>query len=465
MAAPSVRVRRAGGWRPGVVFFGLFVLPFAGWVYYNSWDQPLDPQAKAVLASAPERIADEENLFLALLAFPIEGQERAHERGAAALAAQAKAAASGVAATSYADALGRLSARVDTAEVELCSLGNDQNAYRCLASSRAQREAFAPLLNTFNQLLLRYRELELYPRYADPRPYPPDISPDASALRIAQLNLSIVALALDEGADTAALTSLARSAAVWRRVLAARDATLVDKMVASRAYVAHLLFVSELIREHGPTLQGEGAAAIDSILRPLAEAERSLVGALAGEFRMQAAMWEQLADPSSAVVRKDLPDTSAWWYRLLTKKNDSINRSWRSFEKLMEIEHGGCTAVRREVEAAATRRESKGYGLRWYEWLYNPIGRVLHGSVDSVPILIEMLGRQCNLVALQGMVALQHEMQRSGQDAATLANRFIDPNAGAPYVFDAQAQTLGFHFIGAREEFLTPLPLVARVPE
>lgn len=458
-----LKVRR-GGWRPGAVFFGVFVFPLLGWALYNSWDAPLNPQAQAVLEAKPEAVPDRENLFLALLAFPIQGDERAHERGAAALAAYDTLGASAAAnRTGYAEALGRMSARVETGEARLCSLGNSEGAYQCIESSRAQRAAFEPLLGSLAPLLLRYRELELYPRYADPRPSPPDAGTDAAALRIAQLNLSVIALAMDEGSELAGLQALARSAAIWRRVLAARDANLVDKMVASRLYAAHLLFASELIRARRG-LDGEGAAALESILRPLGEAERSLVGALASEFRLQAAMWAQVADPSSEVVRADLPNGSSWWYRLLVKKNDSINRSWRSTETLLELERSGCVAVRRELDAAAARPAKDGYGLRWYEWLYNPIGRVLHGTTDSAQSLVEMLGRQCNLLALQGMVAQQFEMQRSGAEAANLATRHIDPNSGGPYVLDAGARTLSYAFIGTRPEFTTPLPLGPEAP-
>lgn len=463
MAGPILRVRRAGGTRPGVVFFCVFVLPFAAWAIYNYWDQPLDAQAQAVLEAKSEPVPDAENLFLALLAFPIGGDERAHERGAAALAAYAQAESTPGEAPSYAGALGRLSARVETGEVKLCSAGNQEGAYGCLASSRAQRAAFGPLVATLSPLLLRYRELELYPRYSDPRPYPPEAGTDPAALRTALVNLSVIALAMDEGSIDAGLQTLAQSAAIWRRVLAARDAHLVDKMVASRLYAAHLLFVSELVRE-GRGLEGAGQSALESILRPLADAERSLVGALASEFRLQAAMWEQVSDPRSAVVRKDVPESSAWWYRLLTKKNDSINRSWREFERLMEIERRGCVAVREQVEDLADRPSDKGLGLRWYEWFYNPIGRILHGSGDSSAFLLEMLGRQCNLLALQGMVAQQLEMQRSGVGAESLAARFTDPNSGQPYAYDARAQTLGFTFIGDRQEFTTPLPLVEAAP-
>lgn len=464
MAGPPILRMRRSGWRPGVVFFGVFVFPMLGWAFYNSWDVPLSAPAQAALEAKPDAVPEPENLFLAMIAFPISGEEPAHERGTAALAAMAKAAPiQGEPSRTYADVMGRQQAYFDTSALKLCSPGNREGAYACLRDSRAQRAAFGPLVQQLTPLLRRYRELEGYPRYADPRPFAVDVQPDDSAFRVALVNLSIIALAMQEGSVDAGTVALAQSAALWRRVLAARDVTLIDKMIASRAYAAHLLFASELIREQ-PPFQGPALDALQALMRPLSDAERSLAGALVGEFRIQAAMWSQVTDPSSPIVRADFPDTSTWWYRLMTKKNDSINRSWNDIESLLKLEQAGCVAVRDRAAASALRAEDPGTGLAWYEWFYNPIGRVLHGTVSARESLVEYLGRQCNLAALQGMVGLQLEIKQSGQSADALAGQFTDPNSGKPYRFNAQAQTLAFEFIGTRKEFVTPLPLAASAP-
>lgn len=445
--------------RPRLMFFAVFVLPLAGWAMYNSWDVPLRPEAAALMEHRPEQVPDADNLFLALLAFPISGEEPAHERGAAALAAAAKLPPPPDAVPpTYAQVMGRMNARIDERGVQLCSAGNKEGAYECLRLSRAQRDAIGQLLQDVAILFRRYHELERYPRYADPRAVSDDYAPDVSALRIAQLNLSVIALAMDEGSVQAGVEALGRSAALWRRVLAARDAGLIDKMVASRAYAAHLLFVSELVRERPALLQGPPAAVLEAIVQPLSDVERSLGGALASEFRAQARLWSQIADPDSAVVRKDFPDQSPWYYRLLVKRNDSIHRSYADFERLANLERQGCVAVRDAARAVQARPEADGSGLRLYEWFYNPIGRVLQDGAGG-DVFIEFLGRQCNLLALQGMVGLQLESARSGSAPAALAGRFLDPNSGGPYVHDAAARTLGFTFIGRRPEFLTPLPL------
>lgn len=458
------QIRVGGGRRrPGMVFFGVFVLPFAMWATYNTWDQPLHPEAQALLAFQPEKIPDAENLFLALLAFPISGDEPAHERGAAALAAAAKLPVPQVdgPAPTYAQVLDRMNARVDDLGLQLCSGGNREGAYGCLRNSRAQRAGFTPLLQHVAALLQRYHALEAYPRYADPRPISQDFAPDGTALRVALINLSVIALAMDEGSVEQGIEALSRSAAVWRRVLGARDVGLIDKMTASRAYAAHVLFVSELIRDRPAVLQGPGTPLLEAILKPLSDDERSLAGPLAGEFRAQARVWSQIADPSSTVVRKDFPDTSSWWYRLLTKKNDSINRSYEDYAGLLAIEQGGCTRVRTEMAARQARPAEMGSSMRWYEWFYNPIGRVLHGSIGGPGPFLEYLGRQCNLVALQGMVGLQAEATRSGMRPDAVSNRFRDPNSGTAYRYDADAQTLAFDVIGGETSFLSPLPLFA----
>jgi hypothetical protein len=458
--APRPLVIRRTKWRPGVVFFGAFVMPLVAWALYNVWEVPLRPEAQALIDAQPEKLPEAENLFLALLAFPISGEERAHERGAAALAAAAAqpAAPAQEPSRTYAELMGRMSARVDEQGARPCVAGNKEGAYHCLRDSRAQRAAFAPLLSSLAPLLLRYRELELYPRYADPRALLPDLAPDATAYHIALLNLSVIALAMDEGAVEPAIGALSRSAAIWRRVMAARDVGLIDEMLALRAYEAHLLFVSELIRERPQVMQGAAADAIDAILLPMSDAERSLAGPLASEFRLQAQMWTQITDPNGPIVREDFPDTSSWWYRLLAKRNDSINRSYADLERILAVERRGCEQVREQVQAVADEKPSY---MRWYEWFYNPIGRVLHDSINPSEQLLGYLGRQCNLLALQRMVSLQAESARSGRAPEALLSGFPDPNTGAPFRYDAAQGTLGFAYIGRDAQFVTPLPLRA----
>lgn len=469
MAGPIIRVPGGGpkGRRPGMVFAVVFLFPMALWLTYNWFDAPIEPDARALLDAKPEVVPPEENLFLALLAFPIGGDEPAHERGAAALAAYERlpARAEGKPPVSYAQALDRPMAKFDESAVTACSPGNKPGAYECLRNSQAQRAAFDTLVPILHPLLLRYLELERYPRYSDPRPGSFDQTPDVTAYRVGLLNLSVIALAIGEGSIEPGSAALARSAAIWRRVLAARDATLIDKVVASRAYAAHLMFVSELIREWPQAREGAAMADLETILRPLAETERSLVGALAGEFRMQARTWEQISDPSQPVVRKDFPESQAWWYRLVMKKNDTTNRSFHDLERLAAIEHKGCVAVREAFDEAQARPKQQGSGLRFYEWLYNPIGRILQRSANP-DSLLDYLGRQCDLVALQGMVSLQLELAHRGvapdgaaADVASLAAKFKDPNTGGAYGYDPKAKTLSFHYIGTDTQYVTPLPL------
>ncbi|MGH8516242.1 MAG: hypothetical protein ACREUE_02165 [Panacagrimonas sp.] len=469
MAGPIIRVPGGGkgGRRPGMIFAGVFLFPLALWVTYNYFDVPLEPEAIAVLEAKSEVIPPEQNLFLAMLAFPIGGDEPAHERGAAALAAYAKlpAPVEGQPPVSYAQALGRPMANFDDDGATLCSPGNRPETYACVRNSLAQRAAFDVLVPRIHPLLLRYRELERYPRYVDPRPGSTELMPDVTAYRVALVNLSVIALAMGEGSIEQGAGVLARSGAIWRRILAERDVTLIDKIVASRAYAAHLMFVSELIREWPQARDPAALAELQTLLRPLVDAERSLIGSFAGEFRIQARTWEQIADPSQPVVQKDFPQSQAWWYRLMTKKNDTINRSYRELERLAAIERGGCLAVRKAFDEAEARPKETGLGLHWYEWFYNPIGRLVQraGNPDT---LINYLGRQCNLVALQGMVALQLELAQRGvapEDAAStvesLARQFKDPNSGGAYGYDPKARTLSFHYVGSDGQYVTPLPL------
>lgn len=441
---------------PGFVSLVVILFPVAAWTLYNWWDQPLDPAARDLLEQTPESVPAADNLFLALLAFPIAGDEPAHERGVLALQAYERARTAGTPPQTYADALDRPSARFDKEGIAPCNGGNREGAYECMARSRAQRPALEALFVQVTPLVLRYRELHGYSRYADPRVLMPDTPmADASALRVALLHLSGLTFAIDDGSLDSALFGLQSSAGLWRRVLAARDASLVDKMVASRALAAHTLFASELLRSDQP-LQAQHYAVLDDVLLPLSDAERSLSGSLAQEFRVQSRLWGEIARPENPLVRKEFPDIPAWGYRLLVKQNDNINRSYRDLQDVLAIEQQGCVAIASKAQQPPTDDDSP--GMPWYDYIYNPLGRTLQAI--STPSYVDYFGRQCNLLALQRMVGLQLELRRQGTGMEGIGSgRYLDPNSGKPFAYDAKAGSLSFEVIGKSREFLSPLPL------
>lgn len=454
---PSLLYRRNSG-RFGVVIAAV-VLPIAAWIAYNFWDRPLPPQAQAVLGAEPRQIPDADNLFLALLGFSLEGDEPAHERGRAALTAYDDLPADQRPGT-YAEALGRNIAIFESGPARFCSLGNQAGAYACLQISREDREVLQAMTMHVAPLIQRYGELQTYPDYVDPRlPTQDQPAPDVGPLRIALLNLSVLTWMIDAGQGDRAMAELDRSASLWRRVLSATDVGLIEKTMAVRALAAHLMFASEWLRERpvGTDLP------LDTLLAPLSAQELSLAEAMTQEFRLQAALWEQLSDPQNPVIRADFPDASAWWYPLLMKRNDTIHRSYEDLQSVLEVERAGCTEVRAQL--ARIKAQGASRGPAWYEYFYNPIGRVLHGMTGIGTQLVH-LGRQCNLLALQQMVSLQRELHRRGvgrdsmaEQVRALAEQYTDPNSGGAFVYDAEAHTLGFEFLGPNQEFLTPMPL------
>lgn len=457
-------IRVKTGQRPGFIFIGVVIFPVLAWLSYNTFDRPLDPGAKALLDAPAESVPDGENLFLAMLALPIAGDEPAHERGAAAMAAYEAARKKGPTPRTYAEALDRPLAAFDEQDVKLCSAGNSEGAYDCLRSSVGQRAAIEGLLARYWPLVERYQALGPYPRYADPATPTADAPvANATTFLISRLELSALALAAADGAADAAGGGVARSAEIWRRVLSAREVSLIDKLMASRALAAHTLLASELIRVLAP--QSPGLAEIETLLRPLSAAERSLAEPLGKEFRMQSATWTALLNPSGDAASRDFPETPAWWFRVLAQTNASINLSYADLQRVLAVEQGGCIAIKVELDAANGRPAPTPSDLPWHAFLYNPMGRILHTTMGGADLYLEYLGRQCNLLALQRMVSLQLDLRRAGLSpeataAAVGSSHFKDPNSGQPFVYDPAAQTLSFESIGKRKEFLSPLPLL-----
>lgn len=460
MPPPLLRLPGRSPRRPGLIVLSL-LLPALGWLSVNWWDQSLSDAARARMEALPPAAADADNLFLALLAFPIQGDEPAHVRGRAALDAYARAAAAGAPPESYAQALDRHTAVFDEGGAKLCGVGNQPGAYACLRQSLEDRAALQALVQHVAPLLARYPELERYSVYVDPRPPSVDIPPpDLTVLRIAQLQLSVFAWAVEAGEVDRVAEALTRSADVWRRMLAARDIGPIPKVMAQRLLAAHLLFASEWIAR-----QPSGAdLPLDALLAPLTEVERSLEGPLVQEFRLQAALWQRLGNPRDPVVLSDFPQASSWWYPLLMKPNETIHRSHRELESLLALERQGCVAVAGAFEAA--QEEGGPSAPAWYEYGYNPIGRVLQSMSDSRGLLLGHLARSCNLVALQRMVGLQRELHRRGisRDATAaqveqLAAVYVDPNTGKAFRYDPITDRLSFAFIGAALEPMAELPL------
>lgn len=451
------------GPRPGFLFLGIFVFPVLAWLGYNYFDRPLVPGAQTLLDAPTPVVPDAENLFLAMLALPVAGDESPHERGAAALAAYEAARARGPAPKTYGEALNRPMASFDEGAVRLCSAGNQEGAYRCLRDSVAQRAAIEQLLAQYWPLAQRYEVLGQYPRYSDPT-VPTAEAPvaNATAFLLSRLELSALALAAADGASDAAAASLASSATIWRRMIGAQDIALIDKLMATRALTAHTLLASEFLRSL--PLSAPGISALEALLTPLTEPERSLAGPLGKEFRMQAASWSTLLDAEGEAARKDFAEAPAWWFRILAKRNASINLNYADLERVLAVERRGCVAVNAAVDAAL-RRPAPGPGdLPWHAYVYNPMGRILHTTMGGAELHLQYLGRQCNLLALQGMVGLQLELRRAGLSAdataaAVESSHFRDSNTGKAYAYDAVARTLSFTYVGKQKEFLSPLPL------
>lgn len=446
--------------RLGLVF-AVLVLPLLAWVLFNHYsDRPLPSEVQALLIAQPKPLPDADNLFLALLAFPIQGREPAHERGRAALEAYDRL-PEDEAPESYAEALGRNFAVFDEAPARLCSAGNQPGAYRCMHQSREDREPLQDLVLEVAPLLQRHRELQAYPAYVDPRTPTQQVPPaDVTALRINLLQLSVLTWMADAGEVERVGAELADAARTWRRVLGATDIGLVDKVVAMRALSAQLLFVSEWIAAQ-PAGQD---LPIDALLRPFDEAELSLAGPLRREFRVQSALWTRLGDPNDPTVRAEFPEARSWWYRLMMKTNDTIERSYSDLQTLLEIEQAGCTRVSTEFEAARTHGVDT--GPSWYEYFYNAVGRELQGMAGGYALQLGQLGRPCNLLALQRMVSLQRELHRRGvtrnnaaEQVRALAEQYPDPNSGDAYIYDAKDHALEFRFIGPQAEPMTRMPL------
>jgi hypothetical protein len=270
------------------------LLLFALAVAINWRDEPLTPQARALLTPPPNSLRPEDNIYLAMAGFTAPsgvsvtatGQariERYNERLDAVLHDPS------------AQALGSLNAADPQA---LLFVGQADFVHPLSASVwnevGAHRADIEVLIAQNAELYQRYQALERLPGYYETaRPSylaPPVYVPT----EVRYLFLEETALRLRSGSageQREALTELLADIALWRRVLRG-EGLLISKLLALAYLQSDLLVLADLIADpRAPLPVGEGDA---EVVAPLfAPGEFALDAAFAAEFRVQASLLEQ----------------------------------------------------------------------------------------------------------------------------------------------------------------------------
>ena len=433
-------------------------------VLRNVRDERLGPAVARVLANAHADVPPEENLYFELLAFDVREAPAPADVGRAMVRRYLEA-RPGASQSGHEWNLDPAVHRSPFAgdRLDLCS--PDPANAPCLERAAGHAAELSALLDANRWLLERYKRVARYGRLEYPVPLAPwSPLPEWRAFMTGkQLLLTEIALGASAGHADAMASRLRDDARFTRRLLAAQDITLIDKMVLGGAYRQDLQLAGELVRLR--TLTQVGQEAIAELAAPVTEAERSLTGPYAREFEVVRAVLAPLADPSKAAqfleaapARHHGAGVLGRVARFFYHPNATLNLAWSQTLSLQEAAGQPCEKQARRSSSADAPAQPSPLET------YNPIGRRL--VANSLWAYRTYSHRLCELVKLQRLVALHLAIRaRAIPDeripAFILAGgeAYRDPLSGDPFRFDAEHRAFDVHFEDRGFAGLGPWPL------
>jgi hypothetical protein len=435
-----------------VIALLLFALAFA----INWRDEPLTPEARALLAPPANPLKPEDNIYLFMAGFTAPSGESPIALGQARIEHYNQ----------------RLDAVLhDPSPQALDSLqipdphplefqGHADFVHPLTASVwdevPAHRAAIESLTAQNAELYQRYQALERLPGYYETA-RPSYLTPAVFVpTQLRYLFLEETVLRLRDGTageQREALAELSADAVLWRRVLTGQG-LLVSKMLALAYLQSDCLVLADLIADPHSEL---GAGDADSAAPLFALGDFDLGTAFEGEFRVQASLLAQ-TEYLYAIDWKPQPARAAiergWLDRLGTaisghffKPDATLNLFAQQVGRLKAITPGPAVAAsdRKLVDSSATAWGTVG--------VYNPIGKLLAGIAAPTGVTYPL--RAWDAAALQRLVRLGFEIRRQKLATADIP-AFLGqhpewsthPGDGRPFIWSADTGQIRVQTIG-----------------
>jgi hypothetical protein len=443
----------------------LVAIALAAWYLINIPDRPLDPGITSALQRHQDGVPPQDNLFFALLAFDSTNAEDINQQGqtiyAAYLARRAADPRSGV---TFDNAMPVVRQAFVGDRAGLC--GSRGKPEDCVERAIAHPEDLRRLITENRLFVDRYDGVAGYTRLQNPVP-PTVNSPLASwspFILGKRLFLTDIVLQVGAGHVDQAVARLGLDIGFTRRLLAQPDILVIDKMLLAASLIDSLEVVSDLV--HMQPLSDGQYAQLSTVLTPLTDDERSLVGPLTREFDAFAAKIGDLKNPrnASGLVSSSPAAGSVVAGELsfhFIKYNPTLNAQWRVLTEKIALSRGACTNF---LSGAAALKSHGAVSLG--SILYNPLGNSLSGM--AAPVGIEYMHAMCDLdgmiriVELQLQARLQHvNDEQLAQFALNGAARYANPFTGQPMHVDVARKTIDFQPLAQRDRVFFPWPLAA----
>lgn len=227
----------------------------------------------------------------------------------------------------------------------------------------------------------------------------------------------------------------------WRTVLASSD-MLITKMIAAAAINRHFAYGNLALRALSP--QQAAAAVPASWMRPLTAAERSMVRALAGEWRFGDSALRMVAShPELMQVKAGVPIVERAALPLFLPQASSNRYAARlaQLAAVSEVDYP-------KLEAALIKHETYWHGEISLFRFYNPMGNVLE-SIASGASFKGYIARVNDLEGLRRAAIAANELRArglSGENAAGAldGSPLRDPYHQKPFAWDSTERTVVF---------------------
>jgi hypothetical protein len=412
----------------------------------NSFDEPLTPQAKALLAEPPHTLRPEDNLYVAMMGFQAPAGESPTTAGQQRI-------------ERYNATLDRMLLDPDGALVT--AMGDEAGKLQISAGlkpwmplSSSLWEAAKTHHTEIHQLLLdntvlmeRYRKLPAFhgydetarPSYMEPAAYP--------SQQIRALFLADVAYRLQTSAaaqQRIALEDLASDLGMWRTVLTGQGG-LLSKMLAAAAVRADDLLLADWIADPATDLP-----AFDTRLAPLIQpfdtTDWRLGKAFASEFRGTDTLY-RIIPLANSPIEGSTARPASWWVRQrnvvqahffkLHATENQLAERMTQVTTLLDADPAHLEEARATYEAWNSQK-STSHGLAIF---YNPVGQIL--ASIATPAYDNHALRVSDTASLQRLLTCELEIRRQHLTATNVPAFLIQHPEwcshvvpGHPFVWD-----------------------------
>jgi len=381
----------------------------------NLHDEPLNTEAKALLAPPENPYGPDENIYISMAGFDAPAAQSIVTAGEARIRAYNQALDWNLA---HPTDLAAKATKTDPDKLKFSGAGNlcKSPPSSVWAETKKYRLDIVALLSTNQELFQRYlglHRLRGYHETARPSYLAPFylVPPPVRCLFLLDIANRIQTGSLEH--KRAAIEDLSQDLRMWKLMMQG-DGALISKMIAAASLHRDLMVLAEAVSDPDTdTMPFEGEQG--AVLMPFPTMDWNIGNAFGAEFRAMVPLYGQMTSAAWAMSGTDEARVT-WWQRLwlayqmqFFKYNATENLSARQMVQLTKL------AVSDPQRFSVAREEYRAW-LKDYEGLYsprtlfNPVGKILVSI--AAPAYEEYLTRAYDVAAFQRLVYLAYQIRR-----------------------------------------------------